>query len=69
MEIKWIVIMNINQFSVSKLPLKMFKEAAKELSTNWMENTKKQVIVNLTFMQNAGAKLLQKFIDPITVSR
>lgn len=47
----------------------MFKAAAKELSSNWMENTRRTVIVNLTYMQNASAKLLQKFLDPITVSR
>ena len=29
---KWIIILNINHFSVKKLPVKMFKECAKELS-------------------------------------
>lgn len=61
--------MNLNHFSINRLPVKMFKAAAKELSSNWMENTRRTVIVNLTYMQNASAKLLQKFLDPITVSR
>lgn len=47
---KWIIIMNINQFSAKKLPVKMFKAAAKELTSNWMQNTKKTVVVNLTMM-------------------
>lgn len=54
---KWIVIFNINQFPVNKLPLQMFKDAARELSTNYVEQTRKQVVVNLTYMQNAAAKL------------
>lgn len=47
---KWIIILNINHFSVKKLPVKMFKAAAKELSSNWMQNTKRTVVVNLTMM-------------------
>ena len=47
----------------------MFKAAAKELSSNWMQNTKKTVVVNLTMMQNAFAKFLQKFLDPSVVAR
>lgn len=47
---KWIVILNINHFSINKLPVKMFKASNKELSANFMENTRKTVIVNLTFM-------------------
>ena len=33
----------------------MFKTCAKELSANYMENTRRTVVVNLTFMQNAAA--------------
>lgn len=66
---KWIVVMNINHFPITKLPVQIFKDAARELSANFMEGTAKQVIVNLTFMQNAAAKFLQKFLDPVTVSR
>lgn len=66
---RWIVILNINHFSINKLPVKMFKASAKELTANYMENTRRTVVVNLTFMQNAAAKLLQKFLDPITVAK
>ena len=66
---KWIVIMNINHFGITRLPIKMFKAASKELTANWMENTRRTVIVNLTSAQNTIAKFLQKFLDPITVSR
>lgn len=55
---RWIVILNVNHFSINKLPVKMFKTCAKELSANYMENTRRTVVVNLTFMQNAAAKLL-----------
>ena len=47
----------------------MYKTCAKELTVNYMENTRRTVVVNLTFMQNAAAKLLQKFLDPITVAK
>ena len=55
---KWIIILNINQFSVKKMPVKMFKATAKELSSNWMQNTKRTVVVNMTSMQTTFAKLL-----------
>lgn len=66
---KWIIILNINHFSIKKLPVKMFKATAKELSSNWMQNTKRTVVVNLTMMQNCVAKCLQKFLDPSVVAR
>ena len=66
---KWIIILNINHFSTKKLQVKVFKAAAKELTSNWMQNTKKTVIVNLTMMQNTVAKFLQKFLDPSVVAK
>lgn len=66
---KWLIILNNNHFPVKKLPVKMFKAAAKELSTNWMQNTKRTVVVNLTSMQQTMARFLQKFLDPTVVAR
>ena len=47
---KWLIILNINHFSIKKLPVRLFKATSKELSSNWMQNTKRTVVVNLTAM-------------------
>ena len=66
---KWLIILNINHFSLKKLPVRLFKAVSKELSSNWMQNSKRTVVVNLTAMQNTIAKFLQKFLDPSVVAR
>ena len=66
---KWLIILNINHFSIKKLPVKMFKATARELSSNWMQNTKRTVVVNLTSMQSTLAKFFQKFLDPSVVAK
>ena len=34
---KWITIANINQFPIKDLPIKLFKESARELSCNYID--------------------------------
>lgn len=41
----------------------------RELSTNFIDWGAKSMIVNLTWMQTFTVKMLQKFLDPVVVSR
>ena len=63
---KWIVITNINQFPLTKLPVSMFKASNKELGTNWIDYSARSFIVNLTWMQSKAANFFIKFLDPVT---
>lgn len=47
---KWVVITNINQFSLKDMPLGMFKACARELGTNYMDSASRQVVVNMTWI-------------------
>ena len=33
---KWLIILNINHFSIKKIPVKLFKSTSKEMTSNWM---------------------------------
>lgn len=55
---KWIVLANINQFSLKKLPVAFFKYIAKELQGNYIDCIEAQYIVNLTWAQNLVVKAL-----------
>ena len=47
----------------------MFKECAKELGNNFIDYAAKSIVVNMTWVQNVVAKMLQGFLDPDTVAR
>lgn len=66
---KWITYTNINKTSLRDVPIKLFKAAADTLSLNYIDNTSKAYVVNMTYMQSIVGKLLQKFLDADTVSK
>lgn len=66
---KWFCIANINQFQLKEMPVGMFKEASIELGTNYIDRSNMQIVVNLTWVQNMIAKMLQKFLDEQTVQK
>jgi len=47
----------------------MFKECNVEITTNFIDNSSKVIIVNLTTIQNFIAKMLQNFLDPEAVAK
>ena len=55
---KWVVLVNINQFSLKNLPITLFKECARELGTNYIDFGARTMVVNLTWFQNLAAKML-----------
>ena len=54
---KWITITNIAQFSITDIPVGMFKDCNHELSQNFIDYGAKAVIVNLTKIQNFVVKM------------
>jgi hypothetical protein len=55
---KWLAITNIRSFPLKKLTVAFFKYVAHELGTNFVESASKQVICNLTWIQNIVATML-----------
>lgn len=51
------------------MPLTMFKACARELGTNYIDYSSRQIVVNLTWMQNFAGKVLQSCLDPETVAK
>ena len=52
------------------MPLSLFKNAADELGSNYIEQSQKSVIVNISFFfETVAGKLLQRFLDPETVAK
>lgn len=49
------------------MPATMFKMCARELGTNFIDRSSKQIVVNMTWIQTIAAKFLQKFLDEDTV--
>ena len=47
---KWIVITNINQFPIKDLPITLFNYCTKELSCNYIDYSRKSVVVSLTWL-------------------
>ncbi len=66
---KWVNLTNINQFPIKNIPITIFKQCARELTCNYIDQSKKNVIVNLTWFQEAVARFLQSFLDPEVVRR
>lgn len=65
---KWLSITNVRSFPLKKLTVAFFKYIANECGCNYVESATKQVITNLTWVQNVLATMLQKFLDPETVA-
>ena len=65
---KWLALTNVRDFPLKKLTATFFKYIAKELGANYVESATRQVITNLTWVQNTLATMLQKFLDPETVA-
>ena len=66
---RWVIYLNINQFSLWDLPKNLFREAANELQTSYIDWSQKIYVVNLTKMQNMAAKLLMVFLDKQTCEK
>ena len=66
---RWITYTNLNQFTLSQMPLSLFKNAANELGSNYIDQSQKSFVVNMTFFQVVAGKLLQRFLDPETVAK
>ena len=45
---KWMVVININKFSLSDLPMGQFKALNEEFRNNYIDSVNKNVIVNMT---------------------
>lgn len=66
---RWFVICNINKFPIKELPVMFFKDCAAEICNNFIELNSTTVVVNLSWVQNMIAKLLQSFLDPHIAAR
>ena len=55
---KWLAITNVRDFPLKKLTVAFFKYIAKELGANYVESATRQVITNLTWVQNTLATML-----------
>ena len=47
----------------------MFRKAAGELATTYIDMSQKVNVVNMTYWQTMAGKFLQKFLDPDTVAK
>lgn len=66
---RWITYTNINKFGLKDMPLQLFRAAAGTLAVNYIDNTSKAFVVNMTFIQNFAGRLILRFIDPDTVAK
>ena len=60
---RWIILADSGQFSLLKLPISIFKQANREMSNNYLENSHKFLVVNMTWFQSSLAKTFKAFLD------
>ena len=53
---RWIVLGDASQFSLLKLPIGIFKQANREMTNNYLENSHKFLVVNMTWFQSSLLK-------------
>lgn len=60
---RWVFVVDASQFSLLRLPVSIFRQAARELSNNFLEFGQKFFIVNLTWFQSTLINTFQMFLD------
>ena len=56
-------VANIDQTSINRIPISMFKNAAGSMTLNVIDYGKVNFVLNISRMQNAAASIFMKFVD------